>query len=121
MIRLCSFPFSGIHAVSLAIAEHPANVQVHVRTDNAPKDYKMSCRLAGSNIPMGNPWRRGKIALSDKGKYRCIRSPPNGTEGVVTWTLQFLSVSKDSKVLGNYSCELNNVKSNNATLTLAGE
>ena len=69
---------------------------------------------------MDIPWRKdGKTVSSVKGSLetRCER----GTVGVVTWTLEFLRVSKESKYFGNYSCGLDNVKSQNASLKLAGE
>ena len=103
-----------MHAVSLTIAEGP--VDVVVRTDSPSRDHKMSCQFAGSNIPKDNPWRRGKERVTDEEKYHWTREPPNKTEGVVTWTLHFRNVSKDSEVFGGYSCELNSVKSNSATL-----
>lgn len=111
-----------MHAVSLTITEGP--VDVEVRTDKVlPKDYhQMSCKFAGSNIPAeDNPWRRGSEVVNDEIRYHWDRDPKDGTEGVVTWKLQFLDVSKDSKVFGSYSCELDKVKSNNATLRQVGE
>ena len=111
-----------MHAVSLTIAEHPAE-KVVVRTDGASiTDQKISCKFAGSNIPLDNPWRKDKEIVPESEKYLLLtREPPECTEGVVTWTLHFQNVSKDSQVFGRYNCELDNVKSSSANLILAGE
>ena len=109
-----------MHAVSLTIAEDPADVDV--RTDKDPGNPTMSCKFAGSNIPMDSPWRRDRVALpTDEEKYKVTRDPPVGTEGIVTWTLHFLDVSKTSNLFGSYSCGFNDVVSKNSSLVLAGE
>ena len=93
-----------------------------MRGDKDPTDHRMTCKFAGSLIPMDNPWKKGEEAVSSvKGSLETRRVPQSGTVGVVTWTLEFLRVSKDSKYFGNYSCGLDNVKSQNASLKLVGE
>ena len=93
-----------------------------MRADKAPTDHRMSCKFAGSKISLDNPWRKdGKTVSSVNGLVETCREPQSGTVGVVTWTLEFLRVSKDSKYFGNYSCGLDNVKSQNASLKLVGE
>ena len=93
-----------------------------MRADEDPRNHRMSCKFAGSKIPLGNPWKKGKETVSSvKDLVETHREPQSGTVGVVTWTLEFLSVSKDSKYFGNYSCGLYKVKSQTASLKLAGE
>ena len=109
-----------MHTVALTIAEGPANVTV--RADKAPRNHRMLCKFAGSKIPLDNPWRKdGKTVNYKTNLVEARREPQSGTVGVVTWTLEFLSVSKDSKYFGNYSCGLDNVKPQTASLKLAGE
>ena len=109
-----------MHAVSLTLVKGPEGVDV--RTDKDPGKPTMSCKFAGSNIPMNSPWRRDRVALpTDEEKYTVTRDPTNGTEGVVTWTLHFLMVSKTSNLFGNYSCGFKDVRSGNASLIRVGE
>ena len=109
-----------MHTVALTIAEGPANVTV--RADKAPRNHRMLCKFAGSKIPLDNPWSKdGKTVNYKTNLVEARREPQNGTMGVVTWTLEFLSVSKDSKYFGNYSCGLDKVKPQTASLKLAGE
>ena len=93
-----------------------------MRADKDPINHRMSCKFAGSVIPLDNPWKKGKETVSSvKDLVETHREPQSGTVGVVTWTLEFLSVSQDSKYFGNYSCGLDKVKSQTASLKLAGE
>ena len=93
-----------------------------MRADKDPSDHRMSCKFAGSKIPSNNPWRKdGKTVTEIEDLVETRRDPERETVGVVTWTLEFLKVSKDSKYFGNYSCGLDNVKSQTASLQLAGE
>ena len=109
-----------MHAVSLTIVKGPEDVDV--RTDKDPENPTMSCKFAGSKIPMDSPWRRDRVALpTDEEKYEVTRDPPVGTEGIVRWTLHFLDVSKTSNLFGNYSCGFNDVRSRNASLIRVGE
>ena len=109
-----------MHAVSLTLVESPEGVDV--RTDKEPQEPTMSCKFAGSNIPMDSPWRRDRVSLpTDEEKYDMTRDPTNRTEGVVTWTLHFLMVSKTSNLFGSYSCGLKDVVSRNASLIRVGE
>ena len=108
-----------MHAVSLTIVKGPEDVDV--RTDKDPGKTTMSCKFAGSNIPMDSPWRRDGVAVEENGKYEVTRVPPDGTEGVVTWTLHFKDVSKTSNLFGNYSCGFKDVRFRNASLIRVGE
>lgn len=107
-------------AVSLTVSSHPE--KLNVMEGDTKKKYEMSCRFAGRGIPTESPWRweNHKIG-TEEGKYDVTRNPEDITEGIVTWTLVFLNVSKTSNVFGNYSCSVKNVTSKNASVTLAGK
>ena len=106
-------------AVSLSIAGSPDNITVK---EDDTWELIMSCKYAGSNIPKESPWKRGNQPIQNiSGKYVVTRDPPDETEGVVTWKLHFLNVSKTSSLFGDYCCNLSNITSRNASLTLAGE
>ena len=106
-------------AVSLSIAGNPDNVTVK---EGDKGELIMSCKYAGSNIPKESPWKRGSQPIQNiPGKYVVTRNPPDETEGVVTWKLHFLNVSKTSSLFGDYCCNLSNITSRIASLTLAGK
>ena len=92
-----------------------------MKIDEKAEDHEMSCQFVGSKVPLDNPWKGSHLLTMDPEEVVASREPPNAIKGFVRWTLRFLKVSKSSTLFGNYSCALENVRSKNASLLLAGE
>lgn len=73
----------------------------------------LSCAIKGSYIPLDNPWRDSEGPL-DASNVAISRIPPNTTNGIVVWMVQF---KDDSKQLGTYTFNVIGIDPLEASIT----
>lgn len=87
----------------------PKNISV----EQCGSTCMLTCAVKGSYIPLDNPWSDSNGPL-DASDFAISRIPPNTTNGIVVWMVQFKDVSKQ---LGNYTFDVTGIEPLEASFT----